>query len=63
MTIDARLSKALPQRCPYCLGEARVEVAPETEVLLIRGCSCAATRTLRVPEGLARRRWRELGVR
>jgi len=54
---------ALPQRCPYCLGEARVEAPPPGGLVVIRGCPCAANGTLRVAEGLARRRWRELGVR
>ncbi len=51
-----------PQRCPYCLQEATVEREPREEVVVIRGCPCAANGTLRVREWLARRRWRELGV-
>jgi hypothetical protein len=53
----------LPQRCPYCLGEARVESPPPGSLVVIRGCPCAANGTLRVAQGLAQRRWRELGVR
>jgi len=52
-----------PQRCPYCLDDARVQQEPNEDVVLIRGCVCSRGAVLRVLEGLARRRWHQLGIR
>jgi hypothetical protein len=51
-----------PQRCPYCLEDARVEQDPLEAVVSITGCGCAGEAPRRVPEALARRRWQQLGV-
>jgi hypothetical protein len=56
-----------PQRCPYCLEEARVEAEPTegpTEGMVrIAGCACPGDAPRLMPEALARRRWQQLGVR
>ena len=52
-----------PQRCPYCLQEASVEEEPQRAIVVVRGCQCAPDGVLRINEGLARRRWQQLGVR
>ena len=52
-----------PQRCPYCLEAAQVEQELVDGVVVVRGCPCSSPEGLRVSEALARRRWRQLGVR
>jgi len=52
-----------PQRCPYCLEDARVEQDPREGVVRVSGCGCPGEEPRRVPEALARRRWQQLGVR
>jgi hypothetical protein len=52
-----------PQRCPYCLEEARVEAEPSEGMVRIADCACPGDAPRRVPEALARWRWQQLGVR
>jgi hypothetical protein len=40
-----------------------VEQESVEAVVVVRGCPCAGQGALRVSESLARRRWRQLGVR